>query len=283
MSTRQSSTRAPARRESRGTALPQPRRRFGQNFLVDASAIERIVAALAPAPEETVVEIGPGRGALTEALLRRVPRVTAIEIDRDLAAMLRARHEPARLALVEGDALGVDLGAIAPRCVVVGNLPYNVSKPMAMKLVAERAAVARAVLMFQREVAERLVARPGTPEYGPLTVLAGEAFAIAPLFDLRPGAFRPRPEVVSTVTRWTPREGAGLSRDLEGRLRTALRVAFARRRQTLLRNLREGLPGGEAAARALLDRADLDGSLRAEVLPPEAFVRLAGLWPAEAV
>lgn len=282
MSTRQSSTRAPARRESRSAALPPPRRRFGQNFLVDASAIERIVAALAPAPEETVVEIGPGRGALTEALLRRVPRVTAIEIDRDLAAMLRARHDPARLALVEADALGVDLGAIAPRCVVVGNLPYNVSKPMAMKLVAERAAVARAVLMFQREVALRLVARPGTSAYGPLTVLAGEAYAIETLFDLRPGAFRPRPEVLSSVTRWTPREGQGLPADLEGPLRAVLRLGFARRRQTLLRNLREGLPGGEAAARALLEEASIDGALRAEALSPEAFVRLARVWPAGA-
>src|SRR5262245_31299105 len=157
---------------------PRPRRRFGQNFLVDARAVRRIVDALAPRPDETVVEIGPGRGALTEELLARVPRLTAIELDRDLAALLSARFGPERLVLLSRDVLDVGLAELSPPLAVVGNLPYNVSKPVAMKLVGERAAIDRAVLMFQREVAERLLATPGTPAYGPLTVLSGLAFRI---------------------------------------------------------------------------------------------------------
>jgi 16S rRNA (adenine1518-N6/adenine1519-N6)-dimethyltransferase len=246
---------------------------------VDARAVHRIVDGLAPRPDETVVEIGPGRGALTEELLARVPRVTAIELDRDLAALLSARFGPERLVLLSRDVLDVELAGLSPPLAVVGNLPYNVSKPVAMKLVGERSAIDRAVLMFQREVAERLLARPGTAAYGPLTVLAGLAFRIERLFDLPPGAFRPKPEVVSTVTRWTRQDASCLPAAIEPSLRAVLRAAFGRRRQTLLRNLRSSLPGGEAEALALLRSAGVDGSLRAEALPPEAFVALASFSP----
>ena len=259
--------------------LPRPRRRFGQNFLVDARAVRRIVEGLAPRTDETVVEIGPGRGALTEALLARVPRVTAIELDRDLAALLVARFGPERLHLLERDVLDVELAGLGPPLAIVGNLPYNVSKPVAMKIVGERAAIDRAVLMFQREVADRLLAVPGTPAYGPLTVLAGLAFRIERLFDLPPGAFHPRPAVVSTVTRWTRHDAERLPAAIEPSLRAVLRAGFARRRQTLLRNLRSSLPGGETEALALLRGAAVDGALRAEALPPEAFLAIAALWP----
>ena len=241
--------------------------------------MRRIVDGLAPRPDETVVEIGPGRGALTEELLARVPRVTAIELDRDLAALLAARFGPERLVLLARDVLDVELSALSPPLVVVGNLPYNVSKPVAMKLVGERTAIDRAVLMFQREVALRLLAAPGTPAYGPLTVLTGLAFRVERLFDLPPGAFRPKPAVVSTVTRWTRHGEERLPEAIEPWLRVVLRAAFSRRRQTLLRNLRSSLPGGDAEASALLRSAGVDGSLRAEVLAPEAFMALAALWP----
>ena len=135
--------------------------------------------------------------------------------------------------------------------------------------------------MFQREVADRLVAAPGTAAYGPLTVLAGLAFRIERVFDVPPGAFTPRPAVVSTVTRWTRASGEGLVREIEMPLRGVLRASFARRRQTLLRNLREVLPGGEAEARGILSRAGIDGALRAEVVPPDGFVALARVWPLE--
>ncbi len=258
------------------------RRRFGQNFLIDASAIRRIVAALAPAAGENVLEIGPGRGSLTEALLEAVPAISAIEIDRDLAALLGARYPEDRLRVIVEDVLDVAFDSLAAPTplVIAGNLPYNISKPVAMKLVVERDAVHRAVLMFQREVADRLTAAPGTRAYGPLTVLTGRAYLIERLFDVAPGAFRPRPKVVSTVTRWTKREDDALPCSLVVPLKAVLRAAFARRRQTLRKNLRATLEGGDHAAVRLLDQAGVDGALRAEMISPEGFVALARAWPA---
>ena len=275
---RQSSTRVEADSGAPRTASHRPRKRFGQNFLVDPAAIRRIRDALAPSPGETVLEIGPGRAALTAALLEVMPRITVVEIDRDLADALRARFPAERLRVVEGDVLETSWSAWGAPVVLVGNLPYNISKPVAMRLVEERARIDRAVLTFQREVAHRLTATPGTGAYGPLTVLAGRAFRIERLFDLPAGAFRPRPKVVSTVTRWLPLPAASLPDGLVRPLREALRACFAHRRKTLLTNLRDALPGGEAAARELLARAEIDGRLRAEAIPPDGFVRLAGLW-----
>jgi len=281
MRRKQSSTRDEDVFSDGPSALPRARRRFGQNFLTDAHAIRRIGAALAPLPSDNVLEIGPGRGALTEVLLNSVPRISAIEIDRDLCALLRSRYPEERLSLIEKDVLEVAFGALAQAgpLVIAGNLPYNISKPVAMKLVVERHAVSRAVLMFQREVAKRLTATPGTGAYGPLTVLAGRAYRIERLFDLAPGAFYPRPKVVSTVTRWTPRGDDALPESLVAPLKAVLRAAFARRRQTLQKNLRVALEGGEAAAISLLAEAGLDGALRAEAIPPEGFVALANRWP----
>ena len=281
MRRKQSSTRDEDVFSDGPSALPRARRRFGQNFLTDAHAIRRIGAALAPLPSDNVLEIGPGRGALTEVLLNSVPRISAIEIDRDLCALLRSRYPEERLSLIEKDVLEVAFGALAQAgpLVIAGNLPYNISKPVAMKLVVERRAVSRAVLMFQREVAQRLTATPGTGAYGPLTVLTGRAYRIERLFDLAPGAFHPRPKVVSTVTRWIPREDDALPESLVAPLKAALRAAFARRRQTLQKNLRVALEGGEAAAISLLAEAGLDGALRAEAIPPEGFAALARAWP----
>jgi 16S rRNA (adenine1518-N6/adenine1519-N6)-dimethyltransferase len=173
--------------------------------------------------------------------------------------------------------LGIDFAGIAERMglggaslAVAGNLPYYVSKPIAQKIVRERQDVSRAVLMFQREVAARLTATPGGREYGPLTVYAGAAFRIERLFDVAPDAFRPRPAVHSAVTRWTPRNDGLLDGERERRLRRCLAASFGRRRKTVFNNLRATLPGGDEAARELLDRAGLDPSVRPE----------ADLWPA---
>jgi len=278
---RQSSTRDANGPGDAGSRGPRPRKRFGQNFLVDPSAVSRIVAALAPTPGETVLEIGPGRGALTEALLAAVPALFAIEIDRDLAARLAAAYPEARLRLIVGDVLDVPWAPLAADgpLVIAGNLPYNISKPVAMKMVEERRVIARAVLMFQREVAQRLTAAPGSKAYGPLTVLAGLAYRIEPLFDLKPGAFLPAPQVSSTVTRWTAR-GDVLPEPLVVPLRAVLAAAFAHRRQTLHKNLRAAFAGSDARARELVAAAGLDGSLRAETIPPAGFVALAHGWPA---
>jgi len=269
------------RRQSSTRAELPARRRFGQNFLVDPSAIGRIVAALGPVPGETILEIGPGRGALTDALLDAVPSIRAVEIDRGLAHRLRQIHAADRLVLVEDDVLDVPFEAIAEgrALVIAGNLPYNISKPVAMKLVVERRFVSRAVLMFQREVADRLTATPGSKAYGPISVLAGRAFRIERLFDLPPGAFRPSPKVVSSVTRWTKTDPDALPEPLVAPLRAVLQASFAHRRQTIGKNLREHLPGGEGAARALLTAHGIDPGARAEILSPDAFVALAADWP----
>lgn len=281
MRRRQSSTRGLAAPVDGAATVGPARRRFGQNFLTDPSAIRRIVATLAPKPEDTVLEIGPGRGALTEALLEAVPSMLAVEIDRDLVRFLRARFPGDRLRLFEDDILELPLDRLTTggRLVIAGNLPYNISKPVAMKLVVERRLVARATLMFQREVADRLTARPGTRAYGPLTVLCGRAYRIEPMFDLPPGAFRPSPKVMSCVTRWTPHEEEAFPDDLYAPLRAVLGAAFAHRRQTIRKNLRGVLSGGDAAARTLLAAAGVDGALRAEMVLPDGFVALARAWP----
>jgi len=266
---------------------PRPRRRFGQSFLVDRGIARRIVEAVVAEREEVVVEIGPGRGALTAGLLDRFERIAAVEVDRDLAASLRERFDASRLVLVEQDVLRTRLAQVAgrvsgvsdPRVVVVSNLPYNISKPFANKLTIERDSIASAVLMFQREVAERITASPGTRAYGPLSVMAGRTYRIETLFNVPPAAFRPRPKVVSTVTRWHARTGPGLDARTERSLRATLGACFARRRQTLLRNLRAALPGGNSQARDLLALCDIDPGLRAEALSPDDFMRLAERWP----
>jgi 16S rRNA (adenine1518-N6/adenine1519-N6)-dimethyltransferase len=273
---------------SRRAAPAAARRRLGQHFLVDAAAVRHIVTALGAARDAAVLEIGPGRGALTAALLERFERVMVVEVDRDLAARLRRRHDPRRLLVVEGDVRRLDwsevtrrLGAPAAHSlVVVGNLPYSISKAVAMRLVVERGRMAEAVLTFQREVAGRLVARAGSRAYGPLSVLAAQAFRIEPLFDLPAGAFRPRPRVISTVTRWRPRPDGDLPPEIEGPLRACLAASFARRRQTLLNNLRAALQGGDRAARELLEAAGLEGGLRPEAISPEGYLRLAAVWDA---
>lgn len=249
--------------------------------MTDARAIGRIVAALSPVPGENVLEIGPGRGALTAEILGLVPAMSAVEIDRDLAARLRSQYPDDRLRLVVGDVRDLALRDLsgAGQLVIAGNLPYNISKPFAMKLVLERRSVLRAVLMFQREVADRLTAVPGTGAYGPLTVLTGRAYRIERLFDLPPGAFTPRPKVVSSVTRWLPREPDALPDHEVGPLLAVLRAAFAHRRQTIHKNLRDAVPGGATSAASLLKTAGIDGALRAEAVEPEALVALARLWP----
>lgn len=274
-------------RGQRRSAPPLARRRFGQHFLVDETVLRRIVEAFGPRSGEAILEIGPGRGALTAEILRRVERMAAVEIDRDLAALLRDRFGPGKLALLEEDVLTLPLAAIAPMLgfapatplAIVGNLPYNVSKPIALKLVEERSGVGRSVLMFQREVADRLTARPGSKAYGPLTLLVGFAYEVSRLFDVPPRAFRPRPEVHSTVTAWKPRPEPQSAAVMATPIKACLAGCFAHRRRTLLNNLRAALPGGEEQARQILSDVGLDGSLRAEQLQPEVFLELAVRWP----
>lgn len=261
----------------------RPKSALGQHFLTDRRAVGRIVAALEPRPDEQLLEIGPGRGALTAALTDAARRVVAVELDATLAAQLGNRLSGRELVVLCGDILTVDLRELASRFgtkawAVAGNLPYNISKPVALKLVRERGAIDRAVLMFQREVALRITASPGTKAYGPLSVLCGETYEVRRLFDLPPAAFRPRPKVDSTVTAWRRKPLSALSPEQERRLSDCLAACFAQRRKTLRNNLRSRLRSDEAAEE-LLAAAGLDGSLRAEAVPPDGFRRLADLWP----
>lgn len=253
------------------------RKRFGQHFLRDRSAVDRILALLAPRRGEAVLEIGPGRGALTDALLARLDRLAAVEVDRDLAAAWRARVPAGRLLLIEGDALELDFAATAralgaERLAVVGNLPYNISKPICARLIDGVAAIDRAVLMFQKEVALRLTAPPGGPDYGPLGILAGFCYAIERAFDLGPGAFAPPPRVDSSVTVWRRRDPVPPPAERDA-LRRALAAGFAQRRKTLARALRSAWGDDDAARR--LERAGIDPALRAQQVPPDGWRRLA--------
>jgi 16S rRNA (adenine1518-N6/adenine1519-N6)-dimethyltransferase len=260
-------------------------RRLGQHFLGDRRAAVAIAEALAPGAADVVLEIGPGRGALTGELVARAGRVVAIELDRDLASHL-ARTAGGKLSIVQGDVLDrtfadvVRSAGVEPSSplLVAGNLPYGISKPVAMKLVRERTGIRRAVLMFQREVAERLVAAPGSRAYGPLAVLVRKAYDVRRAFDLPPGAFRPPPRVWSTVTTWIARDDPAFDAAAEDRLRRCLAVSFARRRRTLHNNLRAVEPDPAHVDRVLAE-VGIDGGARPEAVEPEAYDRLAAAWP----
>ncbi len=252
--------------------------KLGQNFLEDAQAAERIVAALGEIACRTVVEIGPGRGALTGELAKRAGRVLAIELDRELAAGLRVRFAPERVTVVEQDVLRFDFAAAAAqgreRLRVAGNLPYYITSPILLKLAASHAALETAMLMVQREVAERVTAAPGSRDYGLLSATLQMYGPVERLFTLPPSAFWPRPQVHSTVFRWrfAPRF-AELGVDEAGFLRF-LRQAYAQKRKTLANNLRAAGIAPKAAAAALA-AAGIGAQARAEAVPVEA---LAALW-----
>ncbi len=233
---------------------PRPRRRFGQHFLRDAQVLQRIVAAIAPRPGERLVEIGPGRGALTDLLLDCGAELVAIEIDRDLAELLRSRHAGrASFTLIEGDALHFDyrrLAGAGPPLRLVGNLPYNLSTPLLFALLEQRQVIADMVFMLQKEVVERLAATPGSKSYGRLGIMVQYHCQVDSLFTVPPAAFLPPPKVDSAVVRLTPRpapQPAAL--DLNHFAQLVSRC-FQQRRKTLRNGLRawqpdaflEGLP-----------------------------------------
>jgi len=252
----------------------QARKRFGQNFLADAHYVGRIVDAVAPHPGDNLVEIGPGLAALTGDLVARAGHISAVEIDRDLAARLRERFTPAQLTLYEADALAFDFAQLGPALRVVGNLPYNISSPLLFLLAGLDAQVCDLHVMLQREVVARMTAAPGTADYGRLTVMLQVRFRIARLFVVPPGAFRPAPKVESAVARLTPLgpdQPALTDAVLFGQVVAA---AFAQRRKTL-RNALSNVAGVDA-----LRAAGIDPSARGETLAVADFVRLANLLAA---
>ena len=257
--------------------LPRPRKRFGQHFLHDPAVIRRIVEAVAPAaaaghpPTPRVVEIGPGRGALTGLLLERVGTLDAIEIDRDLVAALTERFgRDGRLRLHSGDVLAFDFCALAADAPLrlVGNLPYNISTPLLFHLYDQAHCIESMVFMVQKEVAVRLAAPPGGKDYGRLSVMIQWRFDVAHLFDVGPGAFQPPPQVDSTVVRLTPRAPRIELRD-SARFARVVQAAFGQRRKTLRNALRE------LVGLAAFERAGVDPNRRAETLTALEFAILA--------
>lgn len=267
--------------------FPRAKKSLGQNFLVDESQARRIVGAVAPRAGETIVEIGPGRGALTSLLLESGARVVAVEFDRELAALLRGRFDGREnFELVEADALEVDFcRAIEPASSarVVANLPYNISTAILQRLGAQRACVPEMVLMLQREVVERIAAPPGSHERGYLTVLVEAFFDSTPLFDVPPGAFRPVPKVWSTVARLRVRATGEVAAEGvdDGLFPRVVGAGFAQKRKTILNNLRSAPEDLRARAEraggpeALLESAGIDPRRRAEALTLAEWTALA--------
>ena len=247
------------------------RKRFGQNFLADPHYIAKIVAAVDPKPGDNLVEIGPGLAALTGPLIERAGRISAIEIDRDLAARLEQRFAPDRLALHIADALLFDFATLGPALRVVGNLPYNISSPLLFRLAGYDTQIVDLHVMLQREVVARMTAEPATPDYGRLTVMLRAKFAVRRLFVVPAGAFSPAPKVESAVARLTPLGAAKPAIADEALFAYVVQHAFGQRRKTL-RNALSAL-----ATVAQLEAAGIDPSARGETLAVGDFVRLANL------
>jgi 16S rRNA (adenine1518-N6/adenine1519-N6)-dimethyltransferase len=245
------------------------RRRFGQNFLVDPHYVQRIVDAVAPAPGDNLVEIGPGLAALTGALIARAGRIIAIEIDRDLCARLRADYPQEALALIEADALAFDFATLGARLRIVGNLPYNISSPLLFHLAAYDGRLRDVHVMLQKEVVARMVAAPATPDYGRLSVMLQATFAMTRLFIVPPGAFRPVPKVDSAVVRLVPLAAAKPALADAALFARVVAAAFAQRRKTLRNAL------ATLADAPTLEAAGIDPGARGETLAVGDFVRLA--------
>jgi 16S rRNA (adenine1518-N6/adenine1519-N6)-dimethyltransferase len=254
--------------------------KLGQNFLNDAQAVQRIANSLGDLAGRTVIEIGPGRGAITGALAARAAHVLAVELDADLSARLRAEFSSEHVTVVQQDVLQFDFAAASAaagaKLPLVGNLPYYITSPILLKLAANHASLDCAVLMVQREVADRVTAEPGSRDYGLLSVTVQMFGPATRLFTLPPSSFTPPPDVHSTVFRWrfAPRF-TELGVDDSSFLRF-VRTAFAQKRKTLANNLRAAgfTPKGIVAA---LDHAQVPAQARAEALPVETF---AVLWKA---
>ena len=246
----------------------RPKKRLGQHFLTDAETVRRIVDAVEAPPGGRVVEIGPGEGALTGTLLNRFPDLVALEVDPEAVAHLRARYP--RLDVREGDVLDVDWKRVGEgrRLAVVGNLPYYITSPILFALLDARAEVGQAVVMVQKEVADRIVAPPGSKTYGTLSVYFALYARASLLCDVSRHAFRPKPAVESAVVvlDFARADPPGVPFDA---LQRTVRGAFGQRRKMLRNSL------GALANEASVDLPGWAATLRPEAVSPEDFVRLA--------
>ncbi|MCZ8175661.1 MAG: 16S rRNA (adenine(1518)-N(6)/adenine(1519)-N(6))-dimethyltransferase RsmA [Burkholderiaceae bacterium] len=256
---------------SGGRGAPFARKRFGQHFLADEGVIGDIVRAIQPRPGDALVEIGPGLGAMTQPLLERAGALTVIELDRDLAARLRASGRPG-LSVIEADVLNVDFAALAAQAGrplrVVGNLPYNISSPILFHLLPVAHAVRDQHFMLQKEVVDRMAAAPGGKDYGRLSVMLQWRYAIEAVLDVPPQAFEPPPRVDSAVVRMVPRPPEAVAAIDAARLGALVAAAFSQRRKLLRHSLGPWIDRHAPGAAFDLQR-------RAEEVPVAEYVALA--------
>lgn len=253
-----------------------PNKKLGQNFLCDGQACDAIVRAAGDLSGASVLEIGPGPGALTVRLAQSAKRVTALELDAGLCRLLEDRVPARNLTLVHGDALKEDLAALVPEspAAVIANLPYYVTTPILMRLLHELPNAQIMVLMMQKEVAQRLCAPPGNKAYGSLSIAVQYYAAAETVMTVPPACFYPQPEVDSTVVRLTRRRYPVRPAD-EALFFEVVRAAFAMRRKTLVNNLAPLRQMGKQAAGRAVEQAGLTGRERGEQLSIEAFIKLA--------
>ncbi|MBA3256624.1 MAG: ribosomal RNA small subunit methyltransferase A [Pyrinomonadaceae bacterium] len=264
--------------------IPHPSKRLGQNFLSNSRIIDRIIQALDPKSDETIIEIGPGRGALTALLVQKAGAVVAIEFDKNLiSGLLKSFGSSPNFKLVQSDALITDFcSAIKPanHARLVANLPYNISTAILQRLIEQRSCLTEMVLMLQREVVERITAPAGSTDRGYLSVVVEAYCETEKLFDVAPGAFRPIPKVWSSVIRLELRPRIAVAVKDEALLWQVVSAGFAQRRKTILNNLRSAPPrlqeliklhGGASIA---LCKAEVDLRRRAETLTVEEWARI---------
>jgi 16S rRNA (adenine1518-N6/adenine1519-N6)-dimethyltransferase len=247
----------------------QARKRFGQDFLVDANIIRQIMAAIAPQPGQNMVEIGPGLGALTAPLIDALGHLKAIELDRDLIARLQTRFSPAQLSLHAGDALSFDFEKLGPQLRVVGNLPYNISSPLLFHLANQAQHVHDMTFMLQKEVVMRMVAPAGHPDYARLSVMLQYHFDMAHLFDVPPEAFKPAPKVTSAIVRLRPKPAHRPRAQDEACFAALVAAAFGQRRKTVRNTLKTWVSEADFA------KLGIDPGLRAERLSLTDFIALS--------
>ncbi|HXU93574.1 MAG TPA: 16S rRNA (adenine(1518)-N(6)/adenine(1519)-N(6))-dimethyltransferase RsmA [Gallionella sp.] len=253
--------------------MHKAKKHFGQNFLVDQQIIADIVAAIRPEPDDNMVEIGPGLGALTRPLLKRLNHLHVVEIDRDIIARLEhdypQQNADRKLTIHAGDALAFDFATLPAPLRIVGNLPYNISSPLLFHFAAYAERVTDMHFMLQNEVVERMVAEPSTPAYGRLSVMLQYRFYMEKLLDVPPESFRPAPKVDSAIVRMIPLPAAEIAVRNEKLFAEVVGAAFGQRRKTLRNTLRGYLEEADFA------QLGIDAQLRAENLSVAEFARIA--------
>ena len=259
---------------------PPVLKKFGQHFLTDKTILTAIVDALAPTASDTVLEVGPGRGSLTDILVERSGRLIGVEIDRALAEQLARRYsDRANVQIIQGDVLETNLEALAgPDFLLIGNVPYYITTPIVFKAL-EPPVPRRSVFLVQREVAERMAAKEDTESYGALSINVAAVANVEQVLQVPPSAFQPRPKVESSVVRLIPRDVPLVDPEMLARFRAFVQAVFGLRRKQMQRVLRtvQGLSAANAAE--LLERAGIESSTRPEVLSAESLARLFSMLP----